>query len=486
MPGFLWIVGVIIAFLAVALIVTSHRNALFWVAFVTPFFPIAYIDRYYFDLPSALKWIPFLGVFFAGAAAMLLLPRLRAEIPRSLIAAYAAIVLVSLGSMALNDTHWAAFLVSQRGWVVLFAALLAMKTAYGVYGKGEIFGFMVTAGMISSGICILQRIFVVPFVGGDDPGDRVTGLFPVGFISLFFHLFCIGIVLSYWLEGRKVVRWHPGWVLLLLVGGIGSANQKAALPYLFAMLGFIILTAGAATLRGRSLRLGPLVAALVAPALLLMIFTSVYDSAYERSSESYSASILDPDYLERYLFGDENVKFTPSGRLLRGGAIVFAHRLVSRDVPHLLVGMGPGSTSESRVPGAAGHLSQRYPGYAIDRVALSMFLAETGFVGIAMHLVLLLVIGFWNPPPTAHQELPEYKRIRKIFVFLAVSYVVYGNLYYEPIYGLMVAAVLYPIIPIQAAAGKAKVSARSRAQLAHYARHSQGVPASPRRHPIAR
>ena len=88
------------------------------------------------------------------------------------------------------------------------------------------------------------------------------------------------------------------------------------------------------------------------------------------------------------LFGDETVQFTPAGRLLRGNAILFAHGLIANDAWHYLLGMGPGATSESRLAGATGELAQRYPGYAIDRVALSMILAVALLAGTLLVLSL--------------------------------------------------------------------------------------------------
>jgi hypothetical protein len=441
-PGILIYLGGVTGLVLLAAVTLSHRKAVFWLAFVAPFVPIAYLDRYHFRLPVGFKWLPFVAVVFAAIASMAVFPAAKVSIPRSVLLAYGGLLVVSALSLLLNDTPLASFLVAQRGYAVLFAAIIALKSAYAIYDKDRLYSFLVYAGIGSAVICFLQRIFVVPYVGGLDPGDRVTGLFSVGSITLFFHLFCIGIVLAYWLEGRRVVRWSPRAVLPVFVLGIAVGNQKAALPYLLALLAFVFLTTGTrARLRAR---IQLLVATAVLPLLAFYVFTIIYDRSYQRSEDtSYSRSIFDREYLSRYLFGDEDVQLTRSGSLPRGRAVLFAHELIATSARHYLLGMGPGATSESRVAGASGSLTRRYPGYSIDRVALGMILADTGVLGVALQVAFLMAIFLWRPPPSVEDRV--HGRIRRILVFLSLLYFVYSNMYYEPIYGLLVAVVLYPI-----------------------------------------
>ena len=443
------IVGLVIAWVA------HDRRVTFWLGFLPPFVPIAYIDRYHFDLPAALKWAPFLGVAFAGAAAFLWLPRRQRVVPPELIAGFGAVLGVSLASMVLNGTAWQALLVAQRGYVILFCALWALYSARDRIRTDQLFAFFVVMGLVSCGVAVLQRVFVVPFVPGPDPGDRVTGLFPVGFITLFFHLFCIIIVISYQLVGRRLLPGSPWWVLGILVLGIAVGNQKAAIPYLALVLlatVFLVRTPRAGALR----RGAVLVGSLVALAGTAVVFAAIYDRDYERGEEeSILTALTDGDYVERYLLGTAEMNTTPSGRLLRGSALQFAWRLISDDPATLLVGLGPGATSESRVAGATGTVAQRYPGYAVDRLALSMVLADTGLLGLAAHglfLYALMVAGARRGEP------PEHRAIRRLFVSLFVSFSVYANLYYEPVFGLVAASLAYQ--PMVAPVRRARLEAR--------------------------
>ena len=78
------------------------RRVILWLGLLAPFFPIAYIDRYYFDLPSAVKWLPFFGVAFAGAVGYLRSPRRGRVVAPELLVVYGAVLAVNLVSMVVN------------------------------------------------------------------------------------------------------------------------------------------------------------------------------------------------------------------------------------------------------------------------------------------------------------------------------------------------------------------------------------------------
>jgi hypothetical protein len=442
-PSSLLQLAVLVSLIALTAIVLSDRRALFWLTFVATFVPIGFVDRYYLKLPAPLKWFPYGCIAFAGLGALVLLPGLRARVPRGLLLAWAGLLAVSLASLLINQTSFPTFLVAQRSYVIVFAAVLAFGAARSFLGREELHALLVKTGLVSCAVCVIQRVLLVSSVDGPDPGDRVTGLFPVGYIALFFHLSCVGIVIAYWIRGRRILAAPPSLVLAAFVIAMGVANQKAALFYLVALLGFLLLRSGAFATRGGRGRL--LFASIALPVIALVIFAPIYDRAYERrATDSFSELITDPAYIERYLFGDEKVQFTPAGRLLRGRAIVFAWELTSSDPLHLLLGLGPGASSESRLAGASGALTQRYPGYAIDRTGLSMMIADTGLLGVAMHLAFFVAILAWRPPES-ELEAGEHRLVRELFVFLAAAWTVYGNLYYEPVFALWVAVAVYPI-----------------------------------------
>ncbi len=435
----LLIPGLAAVALLVAAVLLRGRRAIFWFAFLLPFVPIEYIDRYHVRLPSALKWSPLLGIALAAGAALVLLPQVRTRIPRRVLGSLAALMALGLVSMLANGTAPAAFLVAQRGWVVAVAAMIALKAAYGIYDRDRLHRFLVTIGLVSCVVSVLQRFVVVPRVGGMDAADRVTGLFSVGYQQLFFHLFCFGIVLSYDLRGRRVVPLPSPAVLGMFLLSLAVGNEKASLPYLLALSLFVLWRTG---FRDSIRRAGkPLLAALVMPAVLLVGYSAVND-ARDGSADgrSYIARMTDGEYLRRYFFGDGSTRLTSGGELLRGAAVQFVWAELADDPVQVALGLGPGETAESRLPGASGGLASRYPGYGINRISFAMVLGDGGLGGLLLYALVLASI--WRARPASRP--PEHDRIRELLVFLAVGFSFYANLTNEAVYCLALAVVLYP------------------------------------------
>jgi hypothetical protein len=452
--------GAVVLGAIVASVLLWDRRAIFFLAVLAPFLPFDYINRYYVKLPSAVKWLPFLLMAAAGLAAAVLLPKTRTWAPTKLMLAYGLLLAVFVVSTIANGSAIPALLVSQRGFVILLLAIVALKAGHRVYDKDDIYAFLVYAGLLSCALCVMQRLTLPS--GVRDPGDRVTGLFSVGFMAMFFHLMCMAIVVAYWIQGKNVVRWSAARVLPAFLIALGVANQKAAVPYLLLTIGLLFATSG---MRVDLRAYGKLIAlGIVLPPVVLLVFAPLYDRVYEdHDGASFTESITNPEFVHRYLFGTDNEKtqFTPSGRLLRGRAIVFAYEKIQPETLTLALGLGPGATSESNVPGASGALARRYPGYAVDRVTLGMILADTGLLGLLAQLLFLAAIYTWKPPPGMPAERNEHAQIRKVFVALNLSFFVYANLAYEPIFALLVAVAVFPTLPARATTGIVPVGLRA-------------------------
>jgi len=404
--------------------------------------PIETIDRYYFELPSVLKWAAHLSLASAGVSALLLLPEQRLRIPRGPLLALLGLMGLALLSCVVNDSGVLALIVAQRGWILALLVMLALKTAYGRFDRDRLYALLVYAGLASSVVSALQRFLVVPFVSGPDAGDRVTGLFSVGYIQVYFHLFCIAVVLAYWLNGREVIP-HPFRALLVLFLSLGVGNERASLPYLMSVILFVIWRCG---LRQSLRRGGRLIAALlVLPGVMLGVFSLIYQRTYgEEEQRSYGDAMTDQNYLKRYMFGDENTQFTSGGALRRGAAVLWAWREISDRRDQLLLGEGPGATAESRLPGGTGRLARKYPGYAINRTSLSMLLADLGLVGLALYALLLASV--WRARDPA--DRPEHARVREAFVMISAAFSVYANALNEPVHALVLAVLCYPALGV--------------------------------------
>jgi len=420
------LVAAVVAVLAYLAIVLADRRGSFWLAFVATLVPLEYVDRYFVDLPSALKWLPELSLVGAGVAALVLAPPARAPLPRGPLVAALLCFLVALVSKAVNHSSPVALLVSQRGLILFFAALLAQRAATGLYAVERRHAFLVGAGVVSAGVCLLQRVTVAR----SEP-DRVTGLFSLGEVVLFFHLCVIVLVLAYWVEGRRVGRWRVGFVVPWMVLSLAIGNQEAAFPYLGLVFVYFLV-------RARRRRVALLSSGAALGAATLLVFASLYDTQYRAESErGFTDSLFSWAYLQRYFLGERHDVFTPSGDLLRGAAVVTAYREIEGSGTTLALGRGPGATSESALAGAGGPLALQYPG--IGRVTLSLLLGEVGFVGLAAHLFFLLVV---LRAGRVADEPPERRLYREAILLLALAYLVYVRMVYEPIFAWVLAGLL--------------------------------------------
>ena len=440
-----FLLGGFLTFVLAALILVRNKRTLFWTAFIVVFIPIDYIKRFYFEVPSILRWLPMITIVGFAIMVMLLMPRTKAKIPRGMGLSYLAILLLSiLSTMATPEAGIGATVVAQRGVMMIFGFIVLLKTIYHRYDKDELFSFVVKAGLASMVVAVWQRFYYVVLQGFT--GDRVTGLFSVDGIFVFFQLFCIVVTMVYWLHEREII---PGYSNNLVLGGlmvsIVVCNDKAAIIYLVVLILYVASTVGFKVVWKN---FGKLFLGFAALGVILLIFSLVYNSGYESqgsSSDSLTTYIEDPDAIRKYLFGGDKMyqKFTPAGQLLRGASVEFAWNLVVEDTYSFLIGLGPGSTQHSNLAGSGGWLDHKYPFYTIGRVPLGMFLAELGVIGLILQIVFLLSIYFWKPRNPA-ADRPGYGLIRRAFVVLALMYYIYENLYFDPIYALVIAVVVFP------------------------------------------
>lgn len=426
MDPFLLAVLGLVAALCGAAVVLSSRKGVFWLGFVGTLLPLAFVDRYYVSLPSAIKWTPEFAVVGAALAAMALAPRETPRIPARVLAAAGAFVALSIVSWLFNGSSASALVVSLRGLVLLGASFWAQRAVRDVLDKDRLLGFLVGAGLVSAFVCLLQRATI-----SAGQADRVTGLYSLGEVMLFFHLLAIGITVLYWIDGRRVLRWNSLAIVLLLVLSLAVGNQEAAFPYMALVLGHLVL-------RGGRRRLALLGGGVFLSAAVLGVFTLFYDADYsEPGGRSFSDSIFDWAYLERYVFGEGDDILTPGGELLRGAAVRVAHDQVDDDPGRLWLGRGPGATSESGVAGATGPLARAYPG--IGRVTLSLLIGDVGLGGTILYVLFLLALV-----RSSREEPARHAHSRELFVLLSLTFLVYARLCYEPGYAWAAALLLFP------------------------------------------
>ncbi|MEM7369511.1 MAG: hypothetical protein AAF587_12990 [Bacteroidota bacterium] len=436
------LIGGAAAFFVAAFILIQSKKTIFWTAFILVFFPIDYLNRYFVNIPTIGRWLPLLTMVGFAMLIFLVMTDRKAQFPRSMVWIYRLFLGVSILSMIANHTAVGALVVAQRGFIMVFAFMTMLKAVYYIYDKHDLFTFVVWGGLASSFCAFFQRFFFVMVQGRS--ADMVAGLFPVDGIYLHFQLVVIAIVLSYWLQGRRVNRYMSNdVVLVILMMSLALGNNKAGFLFLGLIIAFVASIAGVKTVMRN---FGKLLAGFAMVGLVGMIFSAMFNKTYEESDEEdFSEAIQRPEYIQRYLFGGKlkHQKFAPSGQLLRGASVEFAYLLIVEDPITSFIGMGPGSTQHSNMPGAMGWLEEKYPGYTIGRVPTSMYLAETGWIGLLLQILLLFSIYHWKPKH-AWQDRPEFIMSRKAFVVATLFFYIYENLYFEPVFALLIGVMVYP------------------------------------------
>ncbi|MEM7657254.1 MAG: hypothetical protein AAF399_14060 [Bacteroidota bacterium] len=444
MDNYVFLLGGGLTVLLAALILIQSKRTIFWTAFILVFVPIDYIKRYFFNIPTILRWLPVLTMVGFALLTFLVMTERKPQISRAMKRTYFGILAVSVISLIANGTAVPALVVAQRGFIMIFAFMTMLKAVYFIYDKHQLFGYVVYAGLASSAAAMFQRVFFVMLQGRS--GDMVAGLFPVDGIYLYFQLAVIIIVLAYWLEGKEVITLLPNnVVLLIMMLSLAMGNNKAGFIFLGVVIAFVVQIAGFKTVMRN---FGKVFIGFAMVGLVAMIFNSFYNTTYEDSNEeSFSDAMGNPEYIRRYIFGGKlkHQKFAPSGQLLRGASVEFAYNLVADDPVAFFIGLGPGATQHSNMPGAMGWLEARYPGYTIGRLSLGMYIAEIGLLGLFMQFAFLFAIYYWKPKdPLA--DTKEFKLTRKAWVVMTLLYYTYENLYFEPVFALIIGVLVYPNI----------------------------------------
>ena len=433
---------VIVGGAAIAIIflwfITRNKILLFWFGFIAVFLPFEYIDKYFISLPAIFKWLPYLLLVGCGGLTVVLYRKAKQRVPVNLIWLYILFLVISLFSMFYNETSIGELMYAQRGFIFVICMVIVFKTIYTKYTLDDIYTFIVKTGLLMAALALFERVVFVSILRIDS-GDMITGTFSVDNQYLLYQLVCTVIVIAYWLSGRKLISLSPKYTLLIFIGSIAIANKKAGILFVIAILLFFALQVGYKLFFQH---LGKMVYLLFFIFLGVYIFEYFYATFYGDKSKAVNfAYLMDIDYMEDYLFGEDNAegKFGKSGSLKRGAAITFSYDLIKQDPFTLFLGMGPGSTLVKQ-DDSGGYLNNKYPGYNIGRSTFSWLLCETGMLGLGIYFCMLLSIFFWNLP----QGRKEHKIIKNTIVLLLFMYAPYANNILVLSNALFIAIIIFP------------------------------------------
>ncbi|MEM9674214.1 MAG: hypothetical protein AAF992_16600, partial [Bacteroidota bacterium] len=138
MTYFLFILLFITVILA-GLLLIQRKQAIFFAAIVCVFTPVDYVNRFFFTVPSAIRWLPFLAIVALAVVTALLKYDRPLKIPPGIIVIYLFILGVSGISLLMNGSSVLSMLVAQRGYILIFSFLVLLKNVYGTYTKEDLY-----------------------------------------------------------------------------------------------------------------------------------------------------------------------------------------------------------------------------------------------------------------------------------------------------------------------------------------------------------
>ncbi len=396
------------------------------------FIPSGYIERYFTSVTTILLWLPHMILLITLISLFVSKPRtisIKTLWPTSLFWVVLAWVGLALISTIVNASSPLSAVLSLRGLFIIFGSVVLHRLYFSPNQQKQLIIGLVVMGLLMLPVSIFQRVYLVSYLRLGS-GDMVTGLFTSYTELVFFQLFCILAVISWWLHGRRLLPIHPAIVIALLFLSLAISNSKAAVIYFFLVVAFLFLRFQ----KRFSLRAFNAMLILVIVGIMgTLAFENIYQSSYGEPVNVYSFKGA-----WNYFFSEH--QGNSHGGLQRGAAIVFNYNLITKEPLSLLFGLGPGSLSDSRVPGGTGYIFSRYPFMDLNYSSLSTILGELGFAGICLLGCLMLSIYY------SHSKLksPNLVALVKSTVFLMVIMLVYGTIMLFPVVALIIGVLCIP------------------------------------------
>ena len=416
--------------LVIALLSALNIKICIYLFYFSVFIPVTYVERYFIDLPAFSRWFPQLFLILA-----LLLSILQRKnkitssyplLPKPLIWIGVFYLLLVVFSMLVNNISFLSVVWSLRGFILIYGSVIVHRLNFTKLGQEKFIRILVIIGLIMIPVTIFQRVVIV----GSRPYqssvyDMVTGLFASYDDLVLFQIFCVIAVTSWWVHGRKLLPVSP----ILLIGGLFFplviSYSKAAPLYFFVTMVFVFWLC-------RNRISHRTLAALLVIVIIGIIGTLFFDLLFQTTGGPYS--IVEDLYTVqgalRYLLNDNA---TTSGGLQRGAAVLFNFELIQQKPHGLLLGLGPGAFSSSRIEGATGYIYATYPNLYLDFSSLSTMLGELGFLGVLVIIILLLSFYFMKSINDGNHLLV----LRKGTIFLLIILLFYGPYLLFPLTGLL-------------------------------------------------
>ena len=416
--------------LVIALLSALNIKIGIYLFYISVFIPVTYVERYFIDLPTSLRWFPqlFLGLLLV-LSILLKKNKITKDyplLPNSMMWVGIIYLLLVLFSMLINFTSFLAAVWSLRGFILIYGSIIVHRLNFTKKGQEKFIRFLVIIGLIMVPVTLFQRVVIVasrPY----QPSvyDMVTGLFASYDDLVLFQIFCVIAVTSWWIHGRKLLPFSPIILIGALFFPLVISYSKAAPIYFFVTMIFVFWLCRT--------RISPkLLAALFVIVIFGILGTIFFDVLFQATGGPYSIveDLYTVEGALKYLL---NENATTEGGLQRGAALLFNLELIQQEPHGLLIGLGPGSFSSSRIEGATGYIYAMYPNLYLDFSSLTTMLGELGVSGVLITIVFLISIYFLRKPMEGNHLIV----LRKGSIFLLISLLFYGPYLLFPLTALI-------------------------------------------------
>ncbi len=405
--------------LIIALLSALNIKIAIYLFYISVFIPVAYVERYFVPLPAYARWFPHLFLILTLILSILLKKNKKIRsyplLPKPLIWIGLIYLLLVLFSMLINSSSFLSALWSLRGLILIYGSVIVHRLNFTKHGQEKFIRNLVIVGLLVVPVTIFQRLVIVasrPY----QPSvyDMVTGLFSSYDDLVLFQIFCIIAVTSWWIHGRRLLPVSP----IVLIGALFfplviSYSKAAPLYFIMTMIYVFWLC--------RKRFSSKLLIALIVIGIFGAAGTLFFDQLFQSTGGPYSI-VEDLYTIEGALDYLLNDNATTEGGLQRGAALLFNYELIQTEPHGLLLGLGPGSFTSSRIAGVTGSIYAMYPNLYLDFSSLTTVLGELGFLGVLITIILLASIYFLK----LSNEGNYWIVLRKGTIFLLISLLFYG------------------------------------------------------------
>jgi hypothetical protein len=416
--------------LMIALLSVLNIKIVIYLFYISVFIPVTYIERYFIELPAFSRWLP--QLFLALALALSILQKKNKItsnyplIPKPMIWIGVSYLILVLFSMLVNSSSFLSAIWSLRGIILIYGSVIIHRLNFTKYGQEKFIRNLIIFGLLGVPVTLIQRLVIIPSLPfSKSIYDMVTGPFGSYDDLVLFQIFCIIAVTSWWIHGKKLLPISPILLIGALFFPLVISYSKAAPLYFFVTMVFVFWLC-------RKRVSHKTFFAIIVIVILGIVGTLFFDLLFQATGGPYS--IVEDLYTIEgalaYLLAD-NV--TTEGGLQRGAALLYNFDLIQQKPHGLLLGLGPGSFSSSRIAGATGYIYAMYPNLYLNFSSLTTMLGELGFLGVLITIILLMSFYFLKLPKEGNHLIV----LRKGTIFLLTSLLFYGPFLLFPLTALL-------------------------------------------------